>query len=116
MISDNVFVFFKGDDEPRPMKMGKVTDINITVDEDHPHRSIFTTREASFSVKIDPTEIDPADLHRLDVMFCPYAILCNPKDEHLFSEYKKKGFIIRPDPNIPEGKGTIIDRRETEEF
>ena len=82
MISDNVFVFFKGDDEPR----------------------------------IDPTEIDPADLHRLDVMFCPYAILCNPKDEHLFSEYKKKGFIIRPDPNIPEGKGTIIDRRETEEF
>lgn len=33
-----------------------------------------------------------------------------------YSEYKRKGFIIRPDPNVPEGRGTIIDRREMEEF
>ena len=59
-------------------------------------------------------QIDPADMHKLDVMIRPYVIYCNPKDEQFFEEYKKKGFIICADEFIEEGMCSIIDRRKLE--
>lgn len=59
-------------------------------------------------------QINPADMHKLDVMFRPYVIYCNPKDEQFFEEYKKKGFIVYTHPLIEEGMGYIIDRSKLE--
>lgn len=59
-------------------------------------------------------QLNPADMHKLDVMLRPYVIYCNPKDEHFFEEYKKKGFIVCAHPLVEEGMGYIIDRSKIE--
>lgn len=109
MEMDNVFMFYKVDDEAKPIKINNITD--IIADEDSSYRHFLTTREYSCNV-----QIDPADLHRLDILLRPYAIFCNPKDELLFEEYKKKGFVINPTLAVGEGKCYIIDRRELEAY
>jgi len=60
------------------------------------------------------TQINLADMHKLDVLLRPYVICCNPEDEQLFEEYKKKGFIIYTDAVIEKGMCYIIDRSKLE--
>lgn len=59
-------------------------------------------------------QINPADMHKLDVLLRPYVICCNPKDEQLFEEHKKKGFIIHTNAVIEEGMYCVIDRSKLE--
>lgn len=59
-------------------------------------------------------QINPSDMHKLDVLLRPYVICCNPKDEQLFEEFKKKGFIIHTNAVIEEGMYCVIDRSKLE--
>lgn len=115
MEMNNAFVFYKVDDETKPIKIDSITDIipdeDSIADEDSSYRHFLTTREYSCNV-----QIDPADMRKLDILFRPYVIFCNPKDELLFEEYKKNGFVIHPTLAVGEGKYLIIDRRELEAY
>ena len=59
-------------------------------------------------------QLNPSNMYKLDVMLRPYIIYCNPKDEHLFEEYKKKGFIIYTYEFIEEGMCYVVDRSNPE--
>lgn len=60
------------------------------------------------------TQINPSDMHKLDVLLRPYVICCNPEDEQVFEEYKKKGLIIYTDVFIEKGMCYVIDRSKLE--
>jgi hypothetical protein len=59
-------------------------------------------------------QINPADMHKLDVLLRPYVICCNPEDKQLFEEYEKKGLIIYTDVVIEKGMYYVIDRSKLE--
>lgn len=59
-------------------------------------------------------QVNPADMHKLDILLRPYVICCNPEDEQRFEEYKKKGFIIYTDALIEKGVCYVIDRSKLE--
>lgn len=98
-------------------KMGVLKAEDLTLEDlmpeinDKVYRTFYDTRTFSGSCT---AQINLADMHKLDVLLRPYVICCNPKDEQLFEEYKKKGFIIYTDTVIEEGMCCIIDRSKLE--
>ena len=78
---------------------------------DEIYRTFYDTRTFSGSCT---AQINLADMHKLDVLLRPYVICCNPEDEQLFEEFKKKGFIIYTYALIEKGTCYVIDRSKLE--
>lgn len=73
----------------------------------------YTLNDCTFTAKV---QVDPVDWEKLDIILRPYVIYCNPKEEHLFEEYKKKGLIVRPDCVVEEGEYFVLDRQKEYEM
>ena len=105
-------LYFKNEDGISYSKIGVIKAEDLTPEiNDEVYRTFYDARTFSGSCT---AQINPADMHKLDVMIRPYVICCNPKDEQLFEEFKEKGFIIHTDAIIEEGICHIIDRRKLE--
>lgn len=103
-------LYFKNGDDISYHTVGVLKAEDLTPEiNDEVYRTFYDTRTFSGSCT---AQINLADMHKLDVLLRPYVICCNPKDEQLFEEYKKKGFIIYTDAVIEEGMCYIIDRRK----
>jgi hypothetical protein len=101
-------LYFKNGDGTSYSKVGVLKAEDLTPEiNDEVYRTFDNTRTFSCTA-----QLNPADMHKLDVLVRPYVICCNPKDELLFEEYKKKGFIIHADTVVEEGMCYIIDRNK----
>lgn len=89
----------------------KIVKIEEPTEDEGVVRHILNDR--TFTAKV---QVDPVDWEKLDIMLRPYVLYCNPKDEHLFEEYKKKGLIVRPDCVVEEGEYFVLDRQKEYEM
>lgn len=105
-------LYFKNGDDISYHTVGVLKAEDLTPEiNDEVYRTFYDTRTFSGSCT---AQVNLADMHKMDVLLRPYVICCNPKDEQLFEEYKKKGFIIYTDAVIEEGMCYIIDRSKLE--
>ena len=103
-------VLYFGNEDGTYHALGVLKEEDLTSEiNDEVYHTFDSTRTFSCTA-----QINPADMHKLDVMLRPYVIYCNPKDEQFFEEYKKKGFIVYTHAFIEEGMAYIIDRSKTE--
>lgn len=102
-------VLYFGNEDDTYRALGFLKGEDLTPEIDKGYRTLGNTHTFSCTA-----QINPADMHKLDVLVRPYVICCNPKDEQLFEEYKKKGFIIYTDAVIEKGTCYVIDRSKLE--
>ena len=105
-------LYFNNPDGTSYSKIGVLKAEDLTPEiNDEVYHTFYDPRTFSGSFTM---QVDLADMHKLDVLLRPYVIYCNPKDEQLFEEFKKKGFIICANEVVEEGMCHIIDRRKVE--
>lgn len=105
-------LYFSTPDGTSYSKMGVLKAEDLTPEiNDEIYRTFYDTRTFSGSCT---AQINPADMHKLDVLLRPYVICCNPEDKQLFEEYEKKGLIIYTDVVIEKGMYYVIDRSKLE--
>jgi len=110
-MNNNNIVFFNVGTGETFSKIVKIEEPAEITEDESVARYILNDR--TFTAKV---QIDPVDWEKLDIMLRPYILYCNPKDEHLFEEYKKKGLIVRTDCVVKKGEYFVLDRQKEYEI